>query len=178
MAHVNFCPVDDGRLVYSAPCSAQHVRVRATIPSHIHPTPGYVEFIRQLQADPFLHERLSPRLPFDPEVVFFIDYSADNEGWAHTMQVHPDGSADYLRHRPTQLPRATRWISRPPDQDAIGIAEVGTCEPEGYHAEKAKGNVRILAAGEAFKAEFEVGIIEAEKARQIEEHIKKAMREE
>jgi hypothetical protein len=33
--------------------------------------------------------------------------------------------------------------------------------------------VRTLAAGEQFKAEFEVGIVAAEKAAQIEEDIKK-----
>ena len=37
-----------------------------------------------------------------------FDYVADDAGWAHTLVVHPDGSADYIRHRPAQLPCATR----------------------------------------------------------------------
>ena len=41
MAHVNFRPVDNGRLVYSAPCTPEHVRVRKSIPSHVKPGPGY-----------------------------------------------------------------------------------------------------------------------------------------
>jgi hypothetical protein len=32
MAHVNFRPVDNGRLVYSAQCTPEHVRVRRSIP--------------------------------------------------------------------------------------------------------------------------------------------------
>ena len=78
---------------------------------------------------------------------FAIDYLADDEGWAHSMQVHPDGSADFIRHRPEQLDKGVRWIYRSPDQDALGIILPATAEPEGYTAEKAKGNVKVLACG-------------------------------
>lgn len=161
LAHVNFRPVDGAQLFYSAPRSAEHVRVRASIPSHIQPGPGYREFLAELTAEPTRHERLASDLPFDPEVVFFIDYLADDAGWAHTLQVHPDGKADYIRHRPEQLPKATRWISRTPDQDAIALAEVGTSEPEGYMAEKAKGNVHRLGGGEQFYCHYEAGALSA-----------------
>jgi hypothetical protein len=112
LAHANFRPVDNGRLVYSAPCTPQHVRVRTSIPSHVKPPPGYVEFIQELGRHPEKHNLLAPDLPFDPEAVFFIDYLTDIDGWAHSMQVHPDGSADYIRHRPDQLDKAVRWICR------------------------------------------------------------------
>ncbi len=105
MAHVNFRPVDNGRLVYSAPCTPEHVRVRKSIPSHVQPGPGYREFLEELAVHPERHNVLAPDLTFDPEIVFTIDYLADNDGWAHTMQVHPDGSADYVRHT---RPRWTR----------------------------------------------------------------------
>ncbi len=171
LAHVNFRPVDGAQLIYSAPRSAKHIRVRSSIPSHIQPGPGYREFVDDLKADPMRHETLSPDLPFDPEMVFFIDYLADAEGWAHTLQLHPDGGADYIRHRPAQLPKATRWISRTPDQDAIALAEVGTSEPEGYSAEKAKGNAHILGAGEHFYCHYEVGALEAAEAGRVRDEI-------
>lgn len=164
LAHVNFKPVDNGRLVYSAIPTPEHVRVRASIPSHITPGPGYVEFIRELGAHPEKHHVLAPDLAFDPEAVFFIDYLADDAGWAHSMQIHPDGNADVIRHRPSQLPKATRWISRTPDQDAIALVEAGTCEPEGYLAEKAKGYVKILQPGEQFHCEFQIGALSSEEA--------------
>ena len=94
LAHVNFRPVNYGRLVYSAPCTSEQVRVRRSIPSHVHPPAGYAEFLDELAAHPEKHNVLAPSLAFDPEVVFFIDYLADADGWAHSMQVHPDGSAD------------------------------------------------------------------------------------
>ena len=172
LAHVNFRPVDNGRLVYSAPATPEHVRVRATIPSHIKPGPGYADFLAELKADPRGHELLKPGLAFDPEVVFFIDYLAGPAGWAASMQIHPDGQADLIRHRPAQLPRATRWISRTPDQDAIALVEAGTCEPEGYLAEKAKGNIKMLPPGEKFVAELEIGALAAEQAARVEADIR------
>lgn len=172
LAHVNFRPRDNGQLYYSAPKSLDHVRAHTQVAGHITPGPGYLEFLAELSRDPFRHELLAPDLVFDPEVVFFIDYVADAEGWAHTMQLHPDGSADYIRHRPEQLPRVTRWISRTPDQDAIALAEVGTCEPGGgYLAEKARGNVRVLGPGEQFHCSFDAGLLSAADAQQLKAHI-------
>ena len=138
LAHINFRPVDHGRLVYSTPGTPQYVRVRTSIPSHIRPLPGYVEFIKELKGHPEKHHVLAPGLMFDPEVVFFIDYLPDQDGWAHSMQVHPDGNADYVRHRPAQLDKGIRWICRTVDQDALGLVLPATAEPEGYLAEKAK----------------------------------------
>jgi hypothetical protein len=171
LAHVNFKPVDNGRLVYSAIPTPEHVRVRSSIPSHINPGPGYVEFIEDLGKHPENHHILTPGLVFDPEAVFFIDYIADEAGWAHTMQIHPEGFVDYIAFKPSQLPKATRWISRTADQDAIALVEAGTAEPEGYLAEKAKGNVKVLEAGEQFTCEFKIGALSVKQAAIIEDKI-------
>ncbi len=173
MAHVNFRPVDNGRLVYSAPSDAEHVRVRRSIPSHVKPGPDYVKFLDTLAADPGQHEVLRPDLAFDPEVVFFIDYLADEDGWAHTMQVYGDGTADYIRHRPEQLDKGVRWICRTPDQDALGMVLPSTAEPEGFSAEKAKGNVKTLGAGEAFLCEMEMGVLDEAEAIALAEQIER-----
>jgi len=171
LAHINFRPVDHGRLVYSAPCTPEHVRVRTSIPSHIQPRPGYVEFIEELQRQPERHHLLTPDLAFDPEVVFYIDYLADEEGWAHSLQVHPDGSADYVRHRPAQLDKGVRWICRTADQDALGLALPATAEPEGYLAERAKGNIKVIPPKGVFHCEMEMGTLTAAEAQRMEEKI-------
>jgi hypothetical protein len=171
LAHVNFKPVDHGRLVYSALCTPEHVRVRSAIPAHIKPGPGYVDFIQSLKEAPEKHNILRPELAFDPEAVFFIDYIADEAGWAYNLQIHPDGSADYIRHRLDQLPKGTRWISRTPDQDAIALVEAGTCEPEGYLAEKAKGNIKTLPPGGQFHCDLEIGRLSPPEAAHIEAKI-------
>jgi len=171
LAHINFRPVDNGRLVYSAPCTPEHVRVRTSIPSHIRPGPGYVAFIEELRDRPEKHNLLVPGLAFDPEVVFYVDYMADGDGWAHSMQVHPDGSADYVRHRPDQVDTGIRWISRTADQDALGIVIPATAEPEGYLAEKAKGNVKVLPARGQFRCDFWMGTLTPDEARRKEVEI-------
>ena len=175
LAHINFKPVDYGRLVYSALKTPEHVRVRTSIPSHIRPKPGYVEFIEELKHHPEKHHVMAPGLAFDPEVVFFIDYLADKDGWAHSMQVHPDGSADYVRHRPAQLDKGVRWICRTPDQDALGFIEPATAEPEGYLAERSKGNIKIIPAGGVYRCEVEMGALAPAEAKRMEEKIDKIL---
>ena len=164
LAHINYRPVDNSTLVYSASATPEHVRVRRSIPSHVKPGPGYVEFLDALAQDPSMHHVLKPDLAFDPEVVFFIDYLADDDGWAHSIQVHPDGRADYVAHRPEQLDHGVRWICRTPDQDALGLVLPATAEPEGYSAEKAKGNIKVLEGGSTWRCDMVVGALTADEA--------------
>ena len=171
LAHINFRPVDHGRLVYSAQATPDHVRIRKSIPSHVHPGPGYREFMQELEQHPEKHHVLAPELAFDPEIVFTIDYLADAEGWAHSMQVHPDGSADYVRHRPAQLDKGVRWICRTPDQDALGLVLPATAEPEGYSAEKAKGHLKTIPPGGSYTCEMEAGMLDAGEAGRMAAHI-------
>jgi hypothetical protein len=171
LAHINFRPVDNGRLVYSAPCTPATVGVRTVVPADIHPAPGYEEFLRQLAADPARHNVLAPGLAFDPEAVFYLSYRGDASGWARTLMVHPDGYASYVGHQPRQLDHGLRWISRMADQDAIGILLPATAEPDGYLAEKAKGNVKALGAQEAFRLQIEAGLLAPAEAGAMEKRI-------
>lgn len=164
MAHVNFRPVDNGELICTAPTTPERVRVRRSIPSHMKVADGYRDFIEDLAVHPEKATVLKPGLAFDPEVVFFIDFDTDGEGWAHSLQRHPDGSADYIAHRPDQLDHGVRWISRTPDQDCLGIILPATAESEGYTTEKAKGNVKLLGAGEKWVAQLRMGYLAPEQA--------------
>jgi hypothetical protein len=177
LAHINFRPVDNGRLVYSAPCTPERVRVRKDIPTHMKFPAGYREFVEEMGRNPAGHNVLKPELPFNPELVFTLTYDADADGWAHSMQVHPDGcadcagGADYVAHRPGQLDKVVRWIARPGDQDALGFAMPSTAEPEGYTAEKAKGNIKVLPAHSVWRADFVIGALDATQSGQIERKI-------
>jgi hypothetical protein len=173
LAHINFRPVDYGRMVYSALPTPEHVRVRQSIPSHIRPGPGYVEFLQALKEHPEQHHVFTPDKVFDPEVVFAIDNLADEQGWAHSLQVHLDGSADYVRHSPAQLDKCIRWIVRTPDQQALGFAMPATAEPEGYSAEKAKGNIKVIPGGGKIKFEIVAGYLPAGEAQAVEAKIER-----
>lgn len=168
LAHVNFKPVDNGRLVYSAPCTPGRVRVRSSVPSHVSTPPGYRDFLKQLEGHPEKHNLLEPGLAYDPEVVLFIDYNTDNEGWAYTMQIHPDGSGDFIRHRKAELEHGVRWICRTADQDALGMCLPATAEPEGYTAEKAKGNVKSIPAQGEYTCTYEFGALQPAQAKAMQ----------
>jgi len=170
LVHANFRPIDNGELFYSAPCDPEHMRVRRDLPSHAPLQPGYAEFIEELSKHPEKHLVLAPGLAFDPEVVFFPEYQTDSDGWAYGMQIHPDGSADYMRHHPGELNTGVRWICRTPDQDALGF-EAGTAGVSGFTAEKAKGAVRELAGQGIFTCQYEIGILTAAEAAKMVKHV-------
>ena len=171
LAHANFKPVDYGELHYSAMQAENSIRVRQTIPSHITPKPGYVEFIDALVEEPSLHDVFKPELAFDPEIVFSIDMQADDNGIAVALQKHPDGTADYLSYKPSQAPICMRWVCRTPDQDGLGIAFPSTSEVEGYTAEKAKGQVVELGGGEIWNIDMKMGHLTAAETSLAIEHI-------
>jgi uncharacterized protein DUF4432 len=175
LAHINFRPVDYGRLVCTAPSTPERVRVRQSVPAQLKCPPGYHEFVKEMGRNPAGHTVLKPGLPFNPELVFTLTYDADEAGWAHSMHMLPDGTADYVAHRPDQLDKVVRWIARPGDQDALGFAMPSTSEPEGYIAEKAKGNVRVLPAHAQWRADFGIGALTAVEAQQMEGKIDKIL---
>ena len=78
--------------------------------------------------------------------------------------MHPDGRADYVAHRPEQLDHGVRWICRTPDQDALGLVLPATAEPEGYSAEKAKGNIKVLEGGSTWRCDMVVGALTPDEA--------------
>ena len=166
LAHVNFRPLDGGRLVsLSAPATPQAMRAcartsRPTLPR----LAGYRDFL------------YPGWRPTPPGTSFW------NWGWSSTrrwsvpglpagrgrvgarLMVHPDGYASYIGYAAASLDHAIRWISRTPDQDGLGLILPATAEPDGYRAEKAKGNVKVLAAGESVRFQMEAGLLTPERA--------------
>jgi len=171
LCHVNFRPIDDARLVYTAPCDTDHVRVRDNIPSHLNVTQAYRDFLSDLGRNPEKHNLLSPDLPFDPEAVLFIDMDTDASGFAHSAQIHPTGEGDFISYRPTELDHAVRWICRTPDQAGLGIVLPATAEPDGYTAEKEKGNVKELPAGASFTCDFLTGALSVPASARYVDHV-------
>jgi hypothetical protein len=175
LAHINFRPVNGGRLVFSAPCTPQAVRVRTVVPSSIRPPAGYAEFLGELARDPSKHLVMSTELAFDPEVVMFLSMQADSHGWARSMMIHPDGCASYVGHKTDTLDHGIRWISRTADQDCLGLLLPATAEPDGYLAEKAKGNLKSLGGGGTMRFEMEAGLLDASAAAGMEAAIARVL---
>lgn len=173
MMHVNFRPLDNGRLVYTAPPG--NVKTHVSLPGHMQASTTadkLMKFMKQLESDATGHHVLSPDLCFDPEIVFAIRYEADRDGWAHSMQVHPDGYASYIRHRPAELPVGVRWIARNADQDALGLVLPATAEHKGYTAAKKNGQIRILGAGARAEFHAVAGLLDPSEATAMETRIR------
>jgi hypothetical protein len=171
LAHANFRPIDNGELIYSAPHTAEAVRVRKSIPAHVTPKPGYPEFLEELSRNPKLHHVLRPDLAFDPEVAFMIDMNAGKDGFAHALLKRPDGSSDYMRYCPKQCGQCCRWICRTPDQDAIGMAFPCTSGVEGYTTEKKKGLVAIVEGGTSWRVDMRMGTLNAADTKAVVKEI-------
>ena len=174
LEHINFVPVDGGRLAQTVLCDPQNMRVRENAAPAPDAPPGYQELVQLLRREPQHHLLFKPGQAYDPEVVLYLHYRADSGGWARTLQIHPDGSSDLVRHRPQQLNHGVRWLCRTADQDAFGV-EPCTAEVDGFSAESAKGHVLRLAAGALFRSELEVGVLDAEQTRREETLIQQTL---
>ncbi|MEB0119601.1 aldose 1-epimerase family protein [Pseudomonas sp. CCI1.2] len=170
MAHMNYAYVDGARFV--EPLGVEQTRVRSSVPAHVRPTPAWTRYMAQLTAEPSRLQVLhSPEL-YDPEIVCFFDGArADSQGDAHFLLVHPEGPAFYTRYRPEQFEHAARWILHNADQQVAAFILPATCEPEGYKAESAKGNIRSLAAGESAQFSVTTGYLTEAERRQLESEL-------
>ncbi len=171
LAHINFRPVDGAVLVDAASDDPGRVRVRTEVPPVSAQSEEHRRFLADVLADPAVHRTMVPGRKVDPELVMTLAFPADTAGWAESMQVHPDGAADFVRHRPDELPKGIRWMTRTADQDAIGIVLPATAEPDGYTAEKAKDNVRALAPDEEWRCTMEFGALLPEEAAAMRKRI-------
>jgi Domain of unknown function (DUF4432) len=177
LAHINFLPVDGAVLVDTVPADSAHIRVRSTLPPPLVPSAAYSRLIDRLEKDPAAHKIIDPAAAIDPELVLSLDPLADERGWAHGMQLLPDGATDFVSYRPDQLDHCLRWLCQTPSESALGLLLPATAEAEGYTAEKAKGNIRLLPPQGELHCSLEFGALDASGAREMRERIESVMQQ-
>jgi hypothetical protein len=150
------------------------MRVRQEIPPHIKPGPGYVEWIAELAKDPSRAGTLTSDKIFTPEVVFAFDPLTDDEGRAHFMQIHPDGTASF---RPETTGAAARWICRTGDQEAVGMAFPVRSPDESARVNGKPVNHAPLAQGERFTNEIIAAVFTPAEAEAMARHIEVVKRQ-
>jgi hypothetical protein len=160
LAHINFAPIDGATILDTVPPGPAHTRVIHLDHSLAETSAAYRDMLDHHTNHPDSHRTLTAGQTFEPEIVFAVDCVADITGWATTMQLLPDGTSDFVRHRPDQLNHGIRWIARGADQDALGMLLPATAEPDGYLAELVKGNIRQLAAGASAHYTIEFGALD------------------
>ena len=156
LAHINFRPVDGSVLLDTAGKGGESVRV---IDDDLD-----AATLAKMRADPLRHRFIESGARYDPELVLGLELLAGADGLAHAMQLHPTGTADFVSYRPAEFDHAVRWISRSDDRDALGLLLPATAEPDGYLAEKAKGNVKSLPAYAEVRFSLEFGALDAHDA--------------
>jgi hypothetical protein len=172
MCHVNFLPVDNGKIFQSVKWNEDGIRVRDTIPQHVKSSKKYIEFIDELKEKPELTQTINPNHDFSQEIVFFIKNPiVDNNKFAHFLQVHKDDSADYVSYKPEEFDHSTRWIVRNKDLEALGLILPATADAEGYIAEKQKGNVKEIPGKGSKTFEIHAGYLDKEEAKKMQNHI-------
>lgn len=167
LAHVNFRPVDGAEIIDAVPDSPEHFRVRRHLPIYRDGTPDYRALMDQLATNPALHRQIRAGQIIQPELVAGMDCVAGPDGWSHALQLLPDGSADVISHKPSELPRAVRWMTRNGDEEALGLVLPATTEADGRIAERKKGNALHLAPGAEWTCALRFGALDAEGAKHI-----------
>ncbi|PIE72705.1 MAG: DUF4432 domain-containing protein [Deltaproteobacteria bacterium] len=150
MCHLNPVFVEGAKILQPAAWTAAHVATRTSIPAHVRPTKQWKTFLREVAADPARMQVLDEQEKYTPEFVFFLrNLNVDAAGMAHFLMKLPQGGGCYCGFHPQDFDHTVRWILADADQQVAAFALPATCEPEGYIAEKAKGNVKLLGGGQS-----------------------------
>ena len=167
MCHMNWLGIEGSRFVYSCPVDDEHVQV---VPTELGGDSPRAVAIRaygeRLVRDPAIADVLDATTQvYDPELCINYRYLADNDGWAHAMQVMPAGDACYVGWDAGRLPFALRWFCRTGDEDGVGIAlpSTGTCHSSAY--QRSHGQYNTLEPGGRDRLRWRFGHLEAEEAR-------------
>lgn len=172
MAHINFKPVDFGRIVQCVRWDRVSMKMRKSLPGNLVSSNEYRRLVDRLAENPESTQDMKPEGVYDPEVVYYLDnILTDEDGFTYFMHKHPDGSADYVSFNTKELDHGTRWLVRNKDMQALGLVLPSTCDADGYSAEKKKGNVRRLEGKSTFRARIKTGYLKKEDATKVEDKI-------
>lgn len=175
LCHINHRPVDGAVLSYTA--DRKKIKVHHEVPedyfskSDADATNAY---LNELDKNPGIMDKVGAAgQSYRPEIVFYCQYDADENGDAYTMQKNPDGTATFVIHKPSELPYGVRWISRTEDEDTMGMVLPATSEHLGKLYCQRNNQQRYLNKGETVTYHMRTGYLNKEDAAKMEEKIKK-----
>lgn len=172
MAHINWLPVDDSRLVYSiVPGSTEVFNDTFGLPTH--DQMRFRHFVETIKQKPDIADFIDPRTQiYDPELCMFMQVAPDAQGYAHAMQVFPEGDAGYISFRTRELPNAVRWYARTGDEDALAFSIPSTNNHLGFSRNDAKGLISEIPAKDSCKMHYRFGYLPKKQAMDVEVAIK------
>lgn len=173
MCHVNFAFCEGARFVQPAPFTPDATVVRTDVPAHVPRNPDYDALLESLATDPSVMEVINEPHRYDPEQVFYIrGLKTSTGGKTASLMKRREGDGFYITYDPVDFPKTVRWVLANSDQKVCAFALPATAEPEGYTAEKAKGNVQHLKGGDVRHFSVRLGYLPPAEADLAERAIK------
>lgn len=173
MCHVNFAFCKGARIVQPAPFTPDATVVRTDVPAHVPRSPDYDALLDNLATDPSVMEVMNEPHRYDPEQVFYIrGLKTGPDGKTASLMKRSEGDGFYITYDPVDFPKTVRWVLANSDQKVCAFALPATAEPEGYTAEKAKGNVQLLKGREERHFSVRLGYLPPDEASLAERAIK------
>lgn len=160
LAHVNFQPVDGGRIVDGVPDDGDHIAVRTDFPPHFKVSVDHRAFVDAVKRSPALHRDIVAGRRIDPELVMVLATAGRSDGIVRALQLHPDGTSDFIAYSARELPVAVRWMTRTGDEDALGLLLPATAWPNGLAAARAAGELVAVPPGEIWRCALRFGALD------------------
>lgn len=135
MAHINWLPINGSRLVYSTPKDNQNIEVCREDFGDVldeEDAKRLDDYTSSLQKNPSLSDVIDFETQcYNPELCSIMHYRADEEGWAHAMQIRPDQTSCYVGFDTSILNNGLRWFSWTEDERSCGFALPNTGNQKG-----------------------------------------------
>lgn len=164
LAHINFRPVDDSVLHDAVNDGGIVIR---QLPPDESTTAAVRDYHARINADVASHRFIEAGVEILPELVLTMKAGAGPDGLTHMLQRHPDGAGDFVSYRTSELPYAIRWMTRGPNQDALGLVLPATAPPDGLAAARRKGQLLWIEPGACFRTQYGFGALDAGAAEQL-----------
>lgn len=175
LCHINHRPIDGSKLLYTA--KHENIEAHHEVPEGYHLEKETNDYLAKLDKDMSIMDTIDKKSQsYAPEIVFTCRYEADEEGYAHTMQILPDGYACYVSHRPEELPYGVRWIARTDDEDALGMVLPATSQHMGYIYCKQRGQEKYVESKKSVTFHLKTGLLTPDQAKNIANKIEKVMK--
>jgi len=158
MCHINTAYFPEAVMTQNIPDSA--ISLRESIPSHVKPTPEWLDFNETLKLQSTPIKKLSTPNMYDPEIVYFMDNLSKYVGKAEFQTTIANGKTLVTRFDTTEFNYATRWILHNGDQKVGAYVLPATCRPEGHLAAVKNGTLIELQPKEVREFTVITGIVE------------------
>ena len=159
LAHVNFRPADGGRFIDTA--QDGDILIRNTSKPALNASLAERDAAAWTAPQASALRDVPASGSMSVESVAVLRPVPGPNGQTHAAQMHPDGTADFVTWRTSELPLAVRWIIRNGDEDAAGFMMPSTAYPDGLAAAGRRGQLVCLPPGKTMDFAYEFGAVDA-----------------